>query len=372
MPSGLTHSYQDSAASTLTATQGFGVTGSWKCPVGVTAVKVECYGGGGGGGGSSPTVGGGGGGGGGYSRLNALSVTPGTIYTVTVGTGGAGGAANGNGTAGGDSWFSTSGTVLAKGGGLGPANAGTGGAGGVAASGVGDVTFSGGAGGDTAVATGGAGGGSAAGSIGNGNVGQVAQPGGGAFGVHVSMGGAGGGGGAGGTSSAGDGGAADRYGGGGGAAGAGASNNAIGGGGLAGAVYLTWTTSTVGLPTTSANLQNPYNVWMYSDVAADDGDYVIQFGSEYVISEFKYRNPRGNNTDNIAITWKGRSTESTVTSSILLQIYNQNSSAWETIASENRQPADVDFVLSGKQTANLSNYYDASNIVSARVYQLVV
>lgn len=315
-------------------------------------------------------MGGGGGGGGGYSRLNALSVTPGTIYTVTVGTGGGGGAANTNGSAGNDSWFSTSGTILAKGGGLGPASAGTGGAGGAAGSGIGDVTFTGGAGGDTATATGGAAGGGAAGYSAGGNAGQIAQVGGGAGGAHTGMGGAGGGGGAGGTSTAGDGLAGKFYGGGGGAAGSGASNNAVGASGANGAVLLIWTTSTVGLPTSGGNLLDNFNATQYSNVSVDDGDYFIETGSEYIISE--YKKTWTNNTDTIAFTWQGRSTESTLISPILIQIYNVNSSTWETLTTVNAVPADTDFQVTVKKTTNLSNYYDSNNVITFRSYQQVI
>lgn len=346
------------------------MTSTWKCPVGVTTVQVECWGAGGGSGGSSASVGGGGGGGGGYSRTNALSVTPGTVYTVTVGTGGTGGGVGANGSAGGDSWFNTSGTVIAKGGGLGPANAGTGGAGGAGGSGIGDVTFTGGAGGDTATATGGAGGGSAAGFSAGGNAGQIAQAGGGAGGAHVGMGGGGGSGGVGGTSSAGDGGVGNPYGGGGGGGGSGASNNAIGAAGASGAVLLTWTTSITGLPSAGTALTNPFTAVQYGNVSTDDGDYFIERGSENVIREYKHTHI--NNTDKITFTWKGRSTQSTLISPILVQIYNANSMSWETLANINSIPSDTDAQVTVTQSANLSNYYDSGNVVTFRSYQLVV
>jgi len=65
--------------------QLFTSSGSWTAPAGVTAIKVECWGGGGNGAGVSGTTGGGGGGGGEYAAEAALAVTPGSMYTVTVG-----------------------------------------------------------------------------------------------------------------------------------------------------------------------------------------------------------------------------------------------------------------------------------------------
>lgn len=130
------------------STQTFTSTGTWTAPVGVFSVQAEVWGAGGSGGKS----GGGtnvatGAGGGGYAKKITISVTPGNVYTVTVGTGGPG-STGGNGTAGGDSWFSTTGTVYATGGGPGQA-AGPGPlAGGIAGAGtIGDTLNSGSPGG---------------------------------------------------------------------------------------------------------------------------------------------------------------------------------------------------------------------------------
>jgi hypothetical protein len=96
------------AASTGTAggqlqAQVFSTTTTWTCPTGVTKVKAMAIGGGGGGGGfSGCTVGGRGGYGG--VGIGVYTVTPGTVYTVTIGAGG--NASNSaTGTAGGESWF---------------------------------------------------------------------------------------------------------------------------------------------------------------------------------------------------------------------------------------------------------------------------
>ncbi|HVM46536.1 MAG TPA: autotransporter-associated beta strand repeat-containing protein [Candidatus Acidoferrum sp.] len=137
-----------------TATYTTAGTFTWTCPAGVTSVQAECWGAGGAGGSATVnTTCGGGGGGGGYSKGNAVSVNPGTGYTVTVGAAGTPTTPTTGtyGNPGGDSWFKDSSTVLAKGG-NGGGNAatsgarGTGGAGGAAASGLGDVKYSGGTG----------------------------------------------------------------------------------------------------------------------------------------------------------------------------------------------------------------------------------
>ncbi len=123
---------------------------TWTAPSGVSYVDVQVWGGGGAGGGQDRNSdGGGGGGGGAYSLKRSIAVVAGTTYNLQVGAGGiaVAGAAGG---AGGDSYFNNAATVMAKGGSGGSPSTGTpppGGAGGVAASGVGDIKFSGGAGG---------------------------------------------------------------------------------------------------------------------------------------------------------------------------------------------------------------------------------
>jgi hypothetical protein len=77
------------AAFGATVTNVFTSSGTFNCPAGVTSIKVECWGGGGAGGSAvrSSVVGkavGGGGGGGGYVRANAMSVTGGNNYTITI------------------------------------------------------------------------------------------------------------------------------------------------------------------------------------------------------------------------------------------------------------------------------------------------
>jgi hypothetical protein len=88
----------------INAADVFASSGNWTCPAGVQKVLVSVIGGGGGGKGAlSP--GGGDGGHGGYG-VGVLTVTPGTVYTVTVGSGGTGNTL-GSGTAGGTSTFET-------------------------------------------------------------------------------------------------------------------------------------------------------------------------------------------------------------------------------------------------------------------------
>jgi hypothetical protein len=65
---------------------GYGQSGTWVCPAGVTQITVELWGGGGGGQQSCPTAGAKGGKGG-YIK-QTYNVTPGNSYSIIVGTGG--------------------------------------------------------------------------------------------------------------------------------------------------------------------------------------------------------------------------------------------------------------------------------------------
>lgn len=86
---------------------GAAVTGTWEVPCNVSAITVDVYGGGGGaggGGGGSDggafnTRGGGGAGGGAYSSIT-INVTPGSIFTYTIGAGGCGGDGGSDGSSG--------------------------------------------------------------------------------------------------------------------------------------------------------------------------------------------------------------------------------------------------------------------------------
>ncbi len=76
----------------------FTANGTWTCPEGVTEVLlIGCGGGGGGGGCAGLLRPGGQGGGGAPFGVRRASVTPTTVYTVTIGAGGAGGVGAANG-----------------------------------------------------------------------------------------------------------------------------------------------------------------------------------------------------------------------------------------------------------------------------------
>lgn len=150
----------------------YSTNGTFTVPVGVTSLKVECWGAGGKGSDYiAPNTGTGGGGGGGAYSSSVVCVIPGENYAINIGVGGNGATQNG-----GDTYFGNSSLVMAKGGNGLISNTITGAAGGLASASVGQIKYNGGNGGDRStysivLALGyrsGAGGGGA-GSTGNGN-----------------------------------------------------------------------------------------------------------------------------------------------------------------------------------------------------------
>lgn len=333
---------------------------TWVAPAGVTSVIAECWGGGGSAGAAaSGTTVGDGGGGGAYSQ-KTIAVTAGTSYTIIVGAGGASVSGASAGNPGQDTSFVNSATLLAKAGAGGQGGGVGGGAGGNKASGVGTITTSGGAG-AIGSANNGGGGGSSGGSGGDGISPSAAGTTGGNPGPtnNTYSNGA-----YGGNSSTGGNGSPGKPAGGGGGGPTGGSTSGAGGAGM---VQLTYTVTNP--PTTNTNLFLE-NAVQYANDSVDDGDYFITYGSEYVIRELKRTFTNNTNIPNCSI--KIRSTEASITSPILLQVYNVNSATWETIASQTLKPADTDFVLQGAPTGTVANYYDSTNTVSFRVYQQVV
>ncbi len=122
------------------------------------------------------------------------------------------------------------------------------------------------------------------------------------------------------------------------------------------------------LPLNDANLETSFTCPEYYDVQIDDNIYVSQLANnENVIFLFKRQND--NNTDNITIDWIGKTDLSPITSTVYLQIYNQDLASWETKDSDNTTLADIEFILTSTISINVEDYYDVSYWVAWRVYQ---
>ena len=88
--------------------------------------------------------------------------------------------------------------------------------------------------------------------------------------------------------------------------------------------------------------------------------------AEYSVFQFKDFAGTSNVTD---LIWNGQSNIPCSTSAVYLQVYNQNTNIWETIAFNNSAEADTDFDLTA-HIGDLTAYKDAGNFISCRVYQL--
>ena len=124
------------------------------------------------------------------------------------------------------------------------------------------------------------------------------------------------------------------------------------------------------LPTTNADLATVYTAQDLTDVATDDGIRVAittDYATGIPIHLYKYLSENPGSA--ITLTWNGQSSVAPSRKSVYLQIWNFNSSAWETLATESGAAANTDFTMTGVQSTNLAYYYDGGNFVHARVYQ---
>lgn len=121
------------------------------------------------------------------------------------------------------------------------------------------------------------------------------------------------------------------------------------------------------LPTDTTDLETPYTNQEELNVAHIDGQYVNQSATnQYMIHQYKDFVPAESNV--CSLEWRGKSTKSTSINPVYLQIYNQVSTEWETVDTENTVGEDVTFTLSA-YINDVTNYKDASGLVSCRVYQ---
>lgn len=125
------------------------------------------------------------------------------------------------------------------------------------------------------------------------------------------------------------------------------------------------------LKTTDQDLATIYSAQDITDVETDDGVRVGIQGNGTGYLQHLYKFFAANNTDNITVDWNGQVDIAPSSRTVFLQIYNYNTSSWETLDSDNSSGAQIDFNLSGSITANQSNYYGAGNRISARIYQQI-
>ena len=120
---------------------------------------------------------------------------------------------------------------------------------------------------------------------------------------------------------------------------------------------------------TDNDLETAFTSSDYTTVSIDDGSRVDQIAYDPEYSVFLFKDKYTEVASQIDVIWNGQSDYAPTSSTVFLQIYNRNSTSWETLDSENGENLNTDFDLEGSVTANLSNYFDANYWVSCRVYQ---
>jgi len=124
------------------------------------------------------------------------------------------------------------------------------------------------------------------------------------------------------------------------------------------------------LPGNDNDLETNYSAQDVTDVSSNNQVRVGQTaaGSEYAIHE--YKDFVGSN-NSCTLTWEGQTSVDPSSSTVYLQIYNRTTTTWFTVDSYNTSTVDTDFSLSGT-VSDLTNYKNASNVISCRVYQAAV
>lgn len=123
------------------------------------------------------------------------------------------------------------------------------------------------------------------------------------------------------------------------------------------------------LPSTASDLSTTYSGAETSEVYNDSGTYVTIGGATASYAVHQFKSDLQDNTHPIVVKWIGQSSVAASLSAMYLQIFNNNSGAWETLASNTTSAANTDVTLEGVQSSNLSYYYGTNNQVAVRVYQ---
>lgn len=120
------------------------------------------------------------------------------------------------------------------------------------------------------------------------------------------------------------------------------------------------------LPTDNADLTTAYSAQDYADVSSDnDVRVAISDSAKFVVHQ--YKNFVGTNTS-CDLHWQGQTDLAPAIATVTLQIYNQSTPAWETVATNNSASAGADFDMN-YHIVSLTNYRDADNVLSSRIYQ---
>jgi hypothetical protein len=123
------------------------------------------------------------------------------------------------------------------------------------------------------------------------------------------------------------------------------------------------------LPVDDTDLTNIYTEQQIIDVSTEDDIYVCQEATnKYDIHQFKNWN---DSEINCKLKSRLACSLAPSISTVYLQIYNRNSTLWETVDSNNTAAANTKFTLTAI-ISDLTNYKDINNVTACRIYQLIV
>ena len=120
------------------------------------------------------------------------------------------------------------------------------------------------------------------------------------------------------------------------------------------------------LPADDADLETVYSSSDITDVGIHNSSFVNQTGTtQFMIHQ--YKKDAGSNT-RCTVTSILQTDLLPSSSTVYLQIYNRDSTSWETIDSDNTSAINTDITLT-YYISDLTNYKDGSNIIAIRLYQ---
>lgn len=132
--------------------------------------------------------------------------------------------------------------------------------------------------------------------------------------------------------------------------------------------YTTYSYASVAsLGTDDARLGTVASSGEFTNLQLDNNTFLDVGGANFLV--IQQENYHTNATDNIVVTWKGKSSTAASTDTIYLQAYDYNTDAWVQIDSDSATAADTEFTLTSTLTS--TDYYDtsANNKTTTRVYQ---
>lgn len=113
-------------------------------------------------------------------------------------------------------------------------------------------------------------------------------------------------------------------------------------------------------------METTYTTPDLDKVYSNDGIRVGQTASgEFAIHQFK---DYMGSSSSCTLTWDGQSDYAPSSSAVKLQIYNNDTDTWSDVDFDNETGANTDFLLTGV-IADLTDYKDAQDIITCRVYQ---